>query len=559
MRSAEFSGVIAKRAIASTPGRGSKGKPAPILRTVLEAMRRRVSPLTVGVAITAMVAATLFVAYDAVRSFGEAKSRLNLITRLIGSEVASSGGLTNADTLLAQIAAFDPTLHTTFRRAPAVTAPPPDELATRTSLGQLGVLDIAVDRAQLTAASLVAGLEGFGIALAAIALAALRKPQDLLQSSLEKQRIRELVATIPFGMALWTDKGELVVCNAPYLDRLTGEGAEIGPGRRYDEAVQKLVRNGYVKLLSDGDFNRLIELHREDGSCFLIDERPLDSGGFVTLVTDITERKQADLMLNSIQEEQRLLARRYHEEKLRAEAASRAKTSFLAHLSHDIRTPLNHIIGFAELIRHQYFGPLGDARYLGYVETIKASGEKLLSSFATILELAELEGGKKTLHEEDLGVDDLLAAVNRRFLAQANRAGLVLMVGARCNARLYADRFSLERMIGNLVENAIRFTPSGGRVTLAAYAADDGVVLEISDTGIGMTDQQLSRLSQPFVFGDAAFTREHDGAGLGIAIARAIAELSGGRLAIDSRPTLGTTIAISLPMRQRGVFAAQAA
>jgi len=94
----------------------------------------------------------------------------------------------------------------------------------------------------------------------------------------------------------------------------------------------------------------------------------------------------------------------------------------------------------------------------------------------------------------------------------------------------------------------VRFTPRGGKVTLAAYAAADGVVLEITDTGIGMGQERLETLSQPFVFGDAALTRDREGAGLGIAIARAIAELSGGHLAIDSRQGLGTTVAISLPL-----------
>jgi two-component system cell cycle sensor histidine kinase PleC len=262
----------------------------------------------------------------------------------------------------------------------------------------------------------------------------------------------------------------------------------------------------------------------------------------------VTERRRADLLLSAVREEQRQLARRYHEEKLRAEAASRAKTSFLAHLSHDIRTPLNHIIGFADMIRHQTYGPVGDARYLTYIDMIKGSGEKLLASFARILELAELESGDRPLHEEPVSVDDLLAAVAQRFAPHAGRAGLSLSLGAPCGARLLGDRFCLERMLGNLVENAIRFTPSGGRVTIAAFAAHDGVVLEVTDSGIGMSEEQLERLSQPFAFGDAAFTREHDGAGLGVAIARAIAELSGGRLAIDSRPAVGTTVAVSLPL-----------
>ena len=105
-------------------------------------------------------------------------------------------------------------------------------------------------------------------------------------------------------------------------------------------------------------------------------------------------------------------------------------------------------------------------------------------------------------------------------------------------------------MLGNLVDNAIRFTPRGGRVIVAAYAASDGVVLEVTDNGIGMSPERLASVSQPFAFGDASLTRDHDGTGLGLAIARTIVELSGGHLAIDSRPGLGTTVAVSLPLLQ---------
>jgi two-component system cell cycle sensor histidine kinase PleC len=289
----------------------------------------------------------------------------------------------------------------------------------------------------------------------------------------------------------------------------------------------------------------------------MIDERPLAEGGFVTLITDVTERRRADHLLASIREEQRVLARRYHEEKLRAEAASRSKTSFLAHLSHDIRTPLNHIIGFAELIRHETYGPLGDRRYADYIDTIHMSGERLLSYFASILELAEFEGGRRPQRLERVDADDLLAAMTRRFAAQAGQAGLALRIGSRCGAAVHADRFSLERMLINLVDNALRFTPAGGRVTLSAYAALDGVVLEITDTGIGIAPERLETLSQPFAFRDDVLTREQPGCGLGIAIARAIAETSGGHLAIDSRIGLGTTVAISLPL-QPAASAAQA-
>ncbi|WP_158626010.1 PAS domain-containing sensor histidine kinase [Arsenicitalea aurantiaca] len=386
----------------------------------------------------------------------------------------------------------------------------------------------------------------FGLALFVVALAIKLFPRSAILIS-ENRSYEDLVATIPFGVACWDRAGALLTCNDQYRHRLGGS-TDVMPGSSYHRAVNQLVRGGYMRVVSEDENNRVLELHREDGSFLLIDERPLRHGGFITLVTDITERRRGEQLLTAIREEQRQLARRYHEEKLKAEAASRSKTSFLAHLSHDIRTPLNHIIGFAELMRHQTYGPLGDPRYLSYVDTIKGSGERLLSFFASILELAELESGQKALKEERFGIDDVLFAASRRFSMQARRAGLVLVVGAASGATVKADRYSLDRMVCNIVDNAIRFTPAGGKVTLGAYAAPDGVVIEVTDTGIGMSEEQLETLSQPFAFGDAAFAREHKGAGLGIAIARAIAELSGGHLAIDSRPALGTTVAVSLPI-----------
>ncbi|MFN3401726.1 MAG: sensor histidine kinase, partial [Ferrovibrio sp.] len=193
-------------------------------------------------------------------------------------------------------------------------------------------------------------------------------------------------------------------------------------------------------------------------------------------------------------------------------------------------------------------GPLGDARYADYVQSIKTSGEHLLASFATILDLAELESGQKALRSEPVAVDEVLDSVLERFKAQAMRAGVKFVLDQPSEAMVLGDRLGLVRMVGNIVENALRFTPGGGRITLAAFAARDGVVIEITDTGIGMNEERLASLSQPFALGDATFTREGVGPGLGISISRAIAELSGGHLAIDSSPTLGTTVAISLPL-----------
>ncbi|WP_417310964.1 ATP-binding protein [Devosia sp.] len=452
----------------------------------------RVSPVSIAVAATAFSAASLFVVTD--------------VIQLLGA---------SADTGIMQMTA-------------SAGAPGPSTDATSAIAWRSG--------GAFSLALLVSGL-------------AYRRREAPEPAPTPKADPSTLIAAMPFGVACWTAEGKLVACNTRFATRV-GERKTLTPGMHYSDVVHAMIQNGTMAPVHEDVNDRLLELHRPDGATLLFEERPLETGGFVTLVMDVTESRRTTTMLASIREEQRELARRYHEEKLRAEAASRSKTSFLAHLSHDIRTPLNHIIGFADMLHEQPYGELGDARYLNYVEAVKGSGERLLGFFASILELAELEGGRRDLRSEQFTADDLLLTVLRRFSSQAQRAGLTLGLGGACHGLLNADRFALERMVGNLVDNALRFTARGGRVTLAAYAANDGVVLEITDTGIGMTEERLAALSQPFVFGDSALTRDREGSGLGIAISRAIAEASGGHLAIDSRQGLGTTVAVSLPLAE---------
>lgn len=506
MRSAESSG-------GGSEGFGLRKTAGLTLNRTAEALIRplrlfagQFSPTTFAVAATALAAAALYVVADYARELGETAQLRHEMMHVAAAQPAAQWTYSGA-------------VMTTLA-GPAAGEPP-----------EVGVMQ--------------RGAGAFAAALALIGLTLVRRRRAAGPVGRERD---PLLAALPFGTACWNASGQLVACNAQYRARLNLDASEFRPGASYPSSIKRLVSGGYVRLVNEDENSRLLEVHREDGSCLLIDERPLGDGGFVTLVTDITERRRTDELLDSIREEQRQLARRYHEEKLKAEAASRAKTNFLAHLSHDIRTPLNHIIGFADMMRQQTYGPLGDKRYHGYVDGMKESGERLLQFFASILELAELESGSKPLRAEPFSVDDMMVAVARRFSGQAKRAGITLSLAAACGAHLSGDRFALERMAGNIVENAIRFTRAGGKVSIAAYAAPDGVVLEITDTGVGISPERLAALSQPFAFGDAALTRQHGGAGLGVAIARAIAELSGGHLAIDSRLALGTSVAISLPL-----------
>jgi two-component system cell cycle sensor histidine kinase PleC len=547
------------------------------MTVALRRLAEQFSPMTLAVALTAVVAASAFTVFDVARTFNDTGTRFNLIARSFAAELAEMSAEQSAEALPRTAVSFGQGVQASLRSEHgkitastqiSETGDPMQVMAIagllqplmlETPAGKNGALTVQYDQVPSLYGAMQRAMGAFGLALLTIVSCLRRRAPAPIAVKGQRDHFEDLIATIPFGVACWSSEGELVVCNEHYGATLAREGAPVVNGTSYHAAVRQLSSGGFMRMISEDDKSRLMELHHEDGSCLLIDERPLVDGGFVTFVTDVTERKRTDVLLTSIREEQRLLARRYHEEKIKAEAASRSKTSFLAHLSHDIRTPLNHIIGFADLMRHQTYGPLGDARYIDYVETIKNSGERLLESFASILDLAELDSGRKTLREERFEIDEILVATTRRFSAQASRAGLVLAIGAASDAVVWADRYCLERMLSNIVENAIRFTPHGGKVTLAAFAATDGVVLEISDTGIGMTEEQLANLSQPFVLGDAAFTREHGGTGLGIAIARAIAELSGGRLAIDSSPAMGTTVAISLPLMAAREGSARAA
>lgn len=500
-------------------------------------LRNRQNKTTLAVAAIAFLSAALFVAYDAQMSLGQARKDMELAHALISAEIENvspsqiDAALNSARVKHAAIGLSD----TVFTQA-TMSVTRADGLAQSAAL--------AGTSAESAAMAGIAGRGAAAFALAGLitAFSARRRRTD--GTSTDSQIGYELMAaTIPHGVACWTADGRLVMCNAHYRQQ-TGMLAD---DVTYEQMLRKMVEGGYMKLIRVDEDARLIELHRQDGTCLQVDERRMPEGGFMVLVSDITERRRTDALLSSIREEQRLLARRYHEEKIKAEAASRAKTSFLAHLSHDIRTPLNHIIGFAELMKHETYGPLGDERYADYVQSIKISGEHLLASFAAILDLAELESGRKVLRSDLVPVDEVVASVARKFKGQLHRAGIALHQGQPSGAMVRGDRLGFVRMVGNIVENAVRFTPRGGKITLATYAAEDGVVIEISDTGIGMDEERLHSLSQPFALGDATFTREGPGPGLGISISRAIAELSGGHMAIDSTMSVGTTVAISLP------------
>jgi signal transduction histidine kinase len=261
----------------------------------------------------------------------------------------------------------------------------------------------------------------------------------------------------------------------------------------------------------------------------------MPDGGFVTTYTDITGLKQVEAELIRARDS--------------AQAANRAKTQFLANMSHELRTPLNAIIGFSEIIRSEVYGPLGEPRYTEYVNSIADSGTHLLSLINDILDLSKIEVGEVHLVESEVDLGNLmessLSLVRDKALSKSIAMESVVadeLPPVRADARL------LKQVLLNLLQNAIKFTPADGHVrTGAALTADGGVQITVADTGIGIKAEDIPRALERFGQVDAERSRQYNGAGLGLPLAKSLTELHGGTLSISSEVNHGTIVTVVLP------------
>ncbi|HVM83952.1 MAG TPA: PAS domain-containing sensor histidine kinase [Candidatus Binatia bacterium] len=240
-----------------------------------------------------------------------------------------------------------------------------------------------------------------------------------------------------------------------------------------------------------------------------------------------------------------------------AELANRAKSEFLANMSHELRTPLNAILGFSEIIGGEMFGPAGHPRYLDYARDIYSSGRLLLQIIDDLLDLSRLEHGKMEIRAEEVAAEELIRACLLLIDGRAREARLNLAVDVpEQPLRLQADALRLKQVLLNLMTNAIKFTPVGGSVTIGARPvnrgeASDGVTFFVADSGIGMTAEEIEVAMQPFGQVARAMTREQQGTGLGLPLAKGLVELHGGRLKIESAPQAGTRVTVTLPATPR--------
>ncbi|MBC8793855.1 MAG: histidine kinase [Tagaea sp. CACIAM 22H2] len=224
-----------------------------------------------------------------------------------------------------------------------------------------------------------------------------------------------------------------------------------------------------------------------------------------------------------------------------ARLAAALKSRFLANVSHELRTPLNAIIGFSEIMVGETMGAL-PARYREYAADIHASGRHLLDLIGDLLDMAKIEAGEMRASAEEFHVELAIGTAVRLVREQAARHGVALTVAIDPDLNpLRADPRHFRQIVLNLLSNAIKFTPRGGRVTLTATRdALGGLVVEVRDTGIGMSDAEREIALRPFGQVASALTRERNGTGLGLPIVKALAELNGANFTLDSAPGEGT-------------------
>lgn len=229
--------------------------------------------------------------------------------------------------------------------------------------------------------------------------------------------------------------------------------------------------------------------------------------------------------------------------------AELAKGNFLAAVSHELRTPLNAIIGFSDMLVHEMFGAFPDPRQKEYVGIVRDSGQHLLDVVNAILDVSKIESGCYATNPEPFRFGDAvdMCASMLRLQAEARAVDMSVEV-ATGTGEVNADKRAVQQMLINLVSNAIKFTPDGGSVRIGAKRLGSRLHFWVADTGIGIAEEDLSRLGTPFTQIQNDYTRRFEGTGLGLSLVKGLVALHDGTMAIESAPGEGTTVTISLPI-----------
>jgi two-component system cell cycle sensor histidine kinase PleC len=418
--------------------------------------------------------------------------------------------------------------------------------------------------------------------------------QDITELKRARLATEDAVESTTDGFALWDQADRLTLSNPAFTELHRTDSGSPQPRERFGALLRRAMKDG-VFTLPEGetpedwiehrlrrDWDRRDELvvqHR-NGRWYSIKDRRTRDGGSATIVTDITDVKENELELTR---RGKTLERTVHElemvqtkleengqelaelaeqlqlAKVMAEQSSASKSAFLSNMSHELRTPLNAIIGFAEVISGEMVGPVGNQKYREYATDIHSAGTHLLALINDILDLAKIESGRLELHRSLLPAAETVASVVRMVEAKATEKGQHFEIEIHPDCQdVFADDRAFRQALLNLVSNAVKFTPDGGRLGVRVEPGEDGAVdLSVWDTGIGIQAKDLPRVMQRFEQVRDPMTSDNKGTGLGLAIVQSLMELHGGRFFLQSTLGTGTTATVSFPPRDEMVRATE--
>lgn len=365
----------------------------------------------------------------------------------------------------------------------------------------------------------------------------------------EQARVQGATASF-FEVAALTNRINLAIF---FTSALSAVGIALLISRHVNRGLREL-RHG-AELVGAGNLEHQLPAARKDELSDLaraFNTMTTSLQGARTRLTQANgELEQRNVQLEKSREELAAATRDAETARAAAEEASRSKSSFLANMSHELRTPMNAIIGYSEML-------IDDAADLGFegavpdLDKIRAAGKHLLSLINDVLDLSKIEAGKMTLYLETIGVASLVQDVATTIQPLVEKNRNVLSVHCdKAIGEMRADQTKVRQTLFNLLSNACKFTQDGA-ITLdvrrVRRPGGDHLVFSVSDTGIGMTAEQLSRVFEEFTQADSSTTRKYGGTGLGLSISRKFCQMMGGDITVESEPNQGTTFRVELPI-----------
>lgn len=373
-----------------------------------------------------------------------------------------------------------------------------------------------------------------------------RRAESALRDA--ERRYRAIVENSISGIYQISPEGSFIGAN-PAMAELLGYNspedlvAEIGDVFQQLYARPEERRALVDKLMLEGRVTGVeTEIFRRDGTRLWVIENlrvARDEKGRLTHyegnMWDITERRRAEEAMQQA--------------RLQAEISSRSRMEFLANMGHELRTPLNAVIGFSEIIKDEVMGPVGVEAYKEYAKDIYNSGNALMKVIGEILEVSRIETGNRELNISSFSLQKSVQSCLAIMGSRIEKAGVDVQVDLPEDLpHLVAEELGFKQILLNLLSNAVKFTPKGGQITLAAHMEPSGeMVIDVTDTGIGMTAEEVEKAMQPFGQVQTALSRDNAGTGLGLTIVESLVRLHGGHFRLISQKDVGTTARVVLP------------